>query len=286
MLIDWFTVGAQTLNFVILVWLMKRFLYQPILNAIDAREKSIADELTRADTISQQAKQEKTSYESKNLEFDQRRDQLMTEATEAANSERQRQMEVAHQTAQALEKTQQQALQNNMKALHGSIRQAAQQALFTIAKNALRDLAAVDIESQMIAVFVSQLRDLNNDQKGVLQTALKSAPLTVRSSNSLTLDQQNSIATALKALLASEALDNHSPDKKRANNRHPLLFEQSTELIGGIELRSNGFKIGWSVADYLQSLEDSLAKPLREYISPANITDNKPAVLASATDTT
>ena len=42
MLIDWFTVGAQALNFLILVWLMKRFLYKPILHAIDAREKRIA----------------------------------------------------------------------------------------------------------------------------------------------------------------------------------------------------------------------------------------------------
>jgi hypothetical protein len=39
MLIDWFTVGAQALNFLILVWLMKHFLYKPILNAIDARDK-------------------------------------------------------------------------------------------------------------------------------------------------------------------------------------------------------------------------------------------------------
>jgi F-type H+-transporting ATPase subunit b len=38
MLIDWFTVGAQVLNFLILVWLLKRFLYKPILDAIDARE--------------------------------------------------------------------------------------------------------------------------------------------------------------------------------------------------------------------------------------------------------
>ena len=38
MLIDWFTVGAQVLNFLILVWLMKRFLYKPVLDAIDARE--------------------------------------------------------------------------------------------------------------------------------------------------------------------------------------------------------------------------------------------------------
>ena len=45
MLIDWFTVGAQALNFVILVWLMKRFLYVPVLDAIDAREKRIATQL-------------------------------------------------------------------------------------------------------------------------------------------------------------------------------------------------------------------------------------------------
>ena len=42
MLIDWFTVGAQGINFVILVWLLKHFLYKPILGAIDAREKHIA----------------------------------------------------------------------------------------------------------------------------------------------------------------------------------------------------------------------------------------------------
>ncbi|MFQ3186924.1 MAG: F-type H+-transporting ATPase subunit b, partial [Marinomonas primoryensis] len=49
MLIDWFTVIAQLINFLVLVWLLKRFLYRPILNAIDAREKRIADELADAD---------------------------------------------------------------------------------------------------------------------------------------------------------------------------------------------------------------------------------------------
>ena len=34
MLIDWFTVGAQVLNFIILVWLMKRFLYQPVAGGL------------------------------------------------------------------------------------------------------------------------------------------------------------------------------------------------------------------------------------------------------------
>ena len=48
MLIDWFTVGAQLLNFMVLVWLMKRFLYQPVLAAIAAREQHIAAGLADA----------------------------------------------------------------------------------------------------------------------------------------------------------------------------------------------------------------------------------------------
>ena len=42
MLIDWFTVGAQIVNFLILVWLLKRYLYKPILSTIEEREKRIS----------------------------------------------------------------------------------------------------------------------------------------------------------------------------------------------------------------------------------------------------
>ncbi len=61
MLIDWFTVGAQALNFVILVWLMRRFLYKPILHAIDAREKKIAAELADAAAKKAEARRSATS---------------------------------------------------------------------------------------------------------------------------------------------------------------------------------------------------------------------------------
>ena len=38
MLVDWFTVLAQVINFFVLVWLLKRFLFKPIVSAMDARE--------------------------------------------------------------------------------------------------------------------------------------------------------------------------------------------------------------------------------------------------------
>ena len=84
MLIDWFTVGAQALNFLILVWLMKRFLYKPILHAIDAREKRIAAELADADAKKAEAQKERDEFQHKNEEFDQQRAALLSKATDEA----------------------------------------------------------------------------------------------------------------------------------------------------------------------------------------------------------
>ena len=56
MLIDWFTVAAQAINFLILVGLLSRFLYKPILHAIDEREKGIATQLAQAEADKANAK--------------------------------------------------------------------------------------------------------------------------------------------------------------------------------------------------------------------------------------
>jgi F-type H+-transporting ATPase subunit b len=80
MLIDWFTVGAQVLNFLVLVWLLKRFLYRPILHAIDAREQRIAHALADADAKQAEAIWERDELRQKNEAFDRQRAALLAEA--------------------------------------------------------------------------------------------------------------------------------------------------------------------------------------------------------------
>ena len=43
--VDWITVAAQIANFLVLVWLLKRFLYGPVILAMDERDARIAGEL-------------------------------------------------------------------------------------------------------------------------------------------------------------------------------------------------------------------------------------------------
>lgn len=65
MLLDWFTVVAQALNFLILVWLLKHFLYQPILDAIDGREHQIATKLAEAEANKIEARKEREEFRQK-----------------------------------------------------------------------------------------------------------------------------------------------------------------------------------------------------------------------------
>ena len=65
MLVDWFTVAAQALNFLVLAWLLKRFLYRPVLDAIDAREAAVARQLAEAEATAAQARSQRAEYEQK-----------------------------------------------------------------------------------------------------------------------------------------------------------------------------------------------------------------------------
>ncbi|TFG82893.1 MAG: F0F1 ATP synthase subunit B, partial [Chromatiales bacterium] len=121
MLIDWFTVLAQVVNFLILVWLLKRFLYRPILDAIDAREKRIARELAQADAKKAEAQKERDEFQHKNEAFEQQRAALFGKATDEAKAERQRLLDDARQAADTLAARREEALRREQQSLNEAL---------------------------------------------------------------------------------------------------------------------------------------------------------------------
>jgi F-type H+-transporting ATPase subunit b len=251
MLIDWFTVGAQALNFLILVWLLKHFLYKPILNAIDAREKLIARELADAEAKKTEAKKERDEFQKKNVEFDQQRAALLTKATDDAKAERERLLDEARKAADALSMKRQEALRTDAQNLNQAISRLTQKEVFAITRKALGDLATVSLEERMGEVFDRRLRELNGQAKIVLGEALKknSEPALVRSTFDLPAEQRAAIQNALNETFSAEI---------------HLRFETAPDLVSGIELTTNGQKIGWSIKDYLASLEKGVGELLKK----------------------
>jgi len=249
MLIDWFTVGAQALNFIILVWLLKRFLYKPILNAIDAREKRIAAELADADAKEAKAQKERDEFQHKNEEFDRQRAALLSKATDEAKAERQRLLGDARKAADGLSAKLQETLRSEADNLNQAIRRRTQQEVFAIARKALADLATTSLEERMGEVFTRRLRSMDDKAKNSLGEALTTAaePALVRSAFDLPATQRATIQNALNETFSAEIR---------------TRFETAPDLVSGIELTANGQKLAWSIADYLASLERGVSELL------------------------
>jgi F-type H+-transporting ATPase subunit b len=250
MLIDWFTVGAQALNFLILVFLLRRFLYKPILRAIDAREKKIAAELAGAGAKEAQAQKERDAFEQKNEKFDQERAALLSRAMAEASAERQRLLGEARKAADTMSAVRLERLRSDARNLNQAIARQTQQEVFAIARRALTDLATASLEERMGEVFTRRLREMPGEVKGKLGEALKTGaePGVVRSAFGLPAAQRSAIQNALNETFAAEIR---------------IRFETSPDLVSGIELTANGQKVAWSIAGYLASLENGVNELLK-----------------------
>ena len=83
MSIDWVTVLAQIANFLVLLWLLKRFLYRPILDGIDAREAEIAKRMAAAEQAQQAAKEAESQYVKQRAQLVSEQDALLVNALAA-----------------------------------------------------------------------------------------------------------------------------------------------------------------------------------------------------------
>lgn len=249
MLVDWFTVIAQIVNFLILVWLMKRFLYTPILNAIDAREQRIAASLAEALTKQGEAQRMHDEYREKNEDFERQRKALLSAATLEALEERQKLFEDARKAYEELRGRQQEALHYDYQRLKDEIIRRTREEVFAIARKTLADLAEEGLENQVVQAFIRRCRTLGEEERRALRTAFDApvGPALVRSTFLLPVAQQQDLEQAIR---------------KAFDFTGQCQFETSPDLVSGISLSVNGYEVAWSIADYLYALEESVAEVL------------------------
>lgn len=270
MLIDWFTVGAQALNFIILVWLMKRFLYKPVQDAIAAREKRIANQIAAARALQADAQALGDSLRDRSAAFDRERAGLLAQATADANVQRERLLAEARDTADALAAKRRDALRSETERLQETMLTQTRDEVFAITRKTLADLADVSLEERMACVFSRKLRELTGPAGTALGAALKAGPAVVRSSIELPEVQRAAVRDAIATRFPGSVAPR---------------FETAPEGASGIELRAGGHSLAWSIDAYLASLEAAVSERFAARLAhgvTAAASGDEPAGAASA----
>jgi len=96
MSIDWITVIAQIANFLVLVWLLKRFLYRPILDGIDAREAEITRRMAEAGEAEKKAQAAEATFRQQQKQLLSDQDAVVKQALRESENQRDSLLAEAH----------------------------------------------------------------------------------------------------------------------------------------------------------------------------------------------
>jgi F-type H+-transporting ATPase subunit b len=248
-LINWFTVIAQIVNFLILVFLLKYFLYDRIVKAMDEREQRIQLRLKEAEAKKQEAGKEAEAFRAKNSDFDEKREEMLSRAKEEAEARRKELTEEARQAVTKQRSVWLEAIQRDKKSFVQDLRKMAGSQVYTIARKAFRDLADEDVEQRTINAFLVHLNAMSKKTREAIATSIKESgnELIVRSAFEMPPKMREKITGSLRRKIADGI---------------EIRYEAAPELIMGVELTIRGHKIAWSLEDYLDTLEEHALQAL------------------------
>jgi F-type H+-transporting ATPase subunit b len=250
MQIDWITVSAQIVNFLVLVYLLQHFLYKPVVQAMDKREKRITDRLREAEAREKEAKREADEYARKSEQMETERRSLMDRYEQEAREEKQDLLTKAREEVKETRGQWQRQAEQEKREFLADLRRRTGATVTSIARRALADLADAELEERVIDVFVERLGDLDDESRKIFSSPKKG--LVVSTAFELSDKQHARVEKALREGLGKDLA---------------FEFRVAPDLLCGIQLGDDGHALGWSLADYMSQItgqmDDAIDNALR-----------------------
>jgi len=245
MSIDWITVAAQIGNFLVLVWLLKRFFYRPILDGIDAREAEIADRMKAAVLAKEEAQTVEADYHDKMRALNVAQSEMAETIRKRAEEQRDTLLTEARERMDREYVTWTAHLDEEARKFTTKMHEAGAAALLSLMRKALSDLADQKLEGQMAHHLAEKIKSMSADLR---HTAGQPASAVVTSHERLSSSTQDELTAELRAVFPEIAVH----------------FETNEKQSPGLVLRMGGAELAWTVDSYVDGLDavigDQLSK--------------------------
>ncbi|MEJ2566545.1 MAG: F0F1 ATP synthase subunit delta [Gammaproteobacteria bacterium] len=203
MQLDWTTFILEIVNFLVLVWILRRFLYRPVMNVVAQRRAAITQDLQAAQATQEQAKSLQAQYENRLADWQQEREMARQQLRDEIEAERQKLL-AQLQTELAEQRHKEQVLaQRRDENLLREARHQAQALTTQFAARLLGRLAAPDLEERLLQMLLEDLPRLPEAQRKTLAAAQRDsqAPVQVSSAFPMNEAQRQALGAALQQTL-------------------------------------------------------------------------------------
>lgn len=254
MLINWFTVFAQIFNFLLLVFLLKHFLYGRIISVMNAREEKISSRLQEAEQKMIDADRERELYLQKNKENDARCEKLFESASLEAEAQKKEMIENARREVEEMKERWNESLREEREAFFVNLRKKIEEQIYAIIRKILSDLSDTELEKNIIQAFLRKIKTLDYTERNYMKDVLKQSynKAVISSTYEIPAEQQHTITAEIGDAIGETV---------------EIRYINSQEHICGIEFKVKNYRIGWNVDDYVKFLEKEVNKTLEEELA-------------------
>jgi F-type H+-transporting ATPase subunit b len=235
--LSWSTFLLEIINFLVLIWILKRFLFNPVRTVIARRRAEIDKRIQDAEALQTEAEALKQQYQERLTDWEAVKHQLhraLSEELEAEKADRLSeivtQIEKERERGRVAEARQQEDQRLGMEetALH-------QGAAF--ASRLLRASAGAETEMSLIDLVIAELEELPQVRIESFQTAQgKKTDIHIATAYPVTAQQQQRLQAALVRLFSTE---------------RPIQYKQDETLLAGIRIASGNWVLGCNIKDEL-----------------------------------
>lgn len=248
--IDWFVFLCQIVNLLLLLWLLKKFLYGRIIGAMDAREAKIASTFEEAEKARETARVAESQYETRLRNLEAEYDAMMNRAREEAEVRRKEMLDLARAEVDKLQARWMETVRSERDAFLQELRRMAGTQIYAITRRVLKDLADVELEKRIVEILMERIETMDEAERGKFRDSIaEGGAIIVQSAFDIPPDEQRKLDEAIHRHIAGGA---------------EVVFERTDDVMTGYELKSDGHKIAWSIKDYVDSLEEKFYHALYE----------------------
>jgi len=243
MSIDWITVIAQIANFLVLVWLLKHFLYRPILDGIDAREAEIARSMAEAGEAKKKAQAAEADYQQQRKQLLSDQNAVVERALRESENQRDALLAEARAKLEQEQKDWHKHLERERQKFTAQLQRAGEETLLELTRKALRDLADESLEEAIARHATARLRGITSELSDAAGDS-KEAVATTR--DALPEAAQTQMQADIESLLPGIT----------------LRFDTDPQQAPGLVLRVGSAQVAWTVDSYTEAFDALLSERL------------------------
>ncbi len=250
--VDGITFIAQLINLCILIWLLKKFLYHPILRAVENRQQIIMDKVNQAHDEAKKAEEKAQELQNLKIAFANEKKALLEKAYQEAESIKQENnKELALQKEKGIAKLHQE-LKNQKQAIALEIENLVVENFMVLSNQLCQEFGALSPMDNVVNLFENQLLKIDSATKAQIKKILSQKPfIMLSSSQELTDAQENSIKTALQSCFELQ-------------DTTIIKTKIDTDLLLGMQLGVGDMLIEWHLKAYLDKIYDNIRRQLIE----------------------